>query len=168
MMARKFFQIRRLRAALAACLLLAAAAAFAAESPEGDELFLSAGGRDYVLRRENSPLVDKYVAEGDPTTVFWSSRRSAGLTVGGRERTRYVLIRKLPDEDMFILTADGRNYTMKRVIAASGAKYEDIADPATVFWSKGESVTLTVRGQDYPGYETWDPAGVIRLTDSAQ
>ena len=152
-------------------LLFAAGGAFAAENRAAnlkeDELFVSAGGKDYVLKREDSSLWDRYVAEDDPTTVFWSVGKSAGLSVQGQECARYVLLRNLPDEDTFILTVDGRNYTMMPVISGSGAKYEAVGDPTTVFWSKGESAMLTIRGEDYPNYEAWVPERIICLTESA-
>ncbi|MDR2174428.1 MAG: MliC family protein [Synergistaceae bacterium] len=166
-MMREFFQSRKLWIISMTCLFLAAGgAAFAAAVPEEGELSVSVGGKEYVLKRADSDSGDKYVAENDPATVFWSDGKNAGLTIGGREYSRYVLLRNLPDEDMLLLTVDGENFTMKQVISASGAKYEDIEDPTTVFWSKGKSAMLTIRGKDYPGYETWEPDGVIQLTES--
>jgi membrane-bound inhibitor of C-type lysozyme len=149
-------------AVLAACLLFAAGAA---AEPGKDALFVSAGGRNYILKREASVLGDKYTAEDDPATVFWSAGKSAGLTIRGKEYTRYVLLRLLPEpeEDMLMLTVDGKNYKMRQAVSASGVKYEDIGDPTTVFWSKGTSAILTIKGKDYPGYETWEPLDVIWL-----
>jgi membrane-bound inhibitor of C-type lysozyme len=158
-----FFRVRRLWAVSVMCLFFAAGAAFA------DELFVSAGGKNYILQREESVSGDKhakhakYAAADDPTTVFWSSADEAGLTIEGREYSRYVLIRLLPDEDEILLTVDGKNYRMKRVVSASGAKFEDVNDPATVFWSKGVSAMLTIKGKDYPDYESWEPVDVIWL-----
>jgi membrane-bound inhibitor of C-type lysozyme len=166
-MTRKLFQTRRLWIISAACLFLTALAAPVPAKPGEDELFLSFGGKDYILTRDESVSGDKYTAKGDPATAFWSDGKRAVLTVGGQERTRYVLLRDLPDDDGLILTADGENYKMKQAVSASGAKYEAVDDPTTVFWSKGASAFLTVKGKDYPGYETWAPNGVICLTDSA-
>jgi membrane-bound inhibitor of C-type lysozyme len=183
-MMRKLFRMRQLWLISAVCLfLVAVAAALASAKPEEGEfkegefkkgefkegefkkgeLFLSAGGRDYILKHEDSVSGDKYTAKDDPTTFFWSGGKRALLTVGGRERTRYVLLRGLSDDDGFILTADGENYEMKPAVSASGAKYEAVGDPTTVFWSKGDSAFLTIKGKDYPGYETWAPDGVIWL-----
>jgi membrane-bound inhibitor of C-type lysozyme len=165
---RKLFQIQRLWLVVAVCLSLAAAAVLALEKPEKDELFVSAGGKDYVLKREDSASGEKrtkYAAKDDPTTFFWSDGKRALLTIGGREYTRYVLLRDLDDGDEFILTADGENYRMKPVVSASGAKYEAVGDPTTIFWSKGASAFLTVKGKDYPGYETWAPNNVIWIAE---
>ncbi|HEY1096642.1 MAG TPA: META domain-containing protein [Alphaproteobacteria bacterium] len=41
-------------------------------------------------------------------------------------------------------------YAMQQVVAASGAKYENLGDSSTVFWSKGTNALLIVKGQDYP------------------
>jgi hypothetical protein len=160
---RKLFQTRRLRLIVTVCLFLTAAAVLASEKLEGDELFVSAGGKDYILKREDSApggKRTKYTAKDDPATFFWSDDKRASLTIGGRECTRYVLLRDLDDEE-FLLTVDGENYRMKQVVSASGAKYEAVGDPTTVFWSKGASVFLTVKGKEYPGYETWAPSNVI-------
>jgi membrane-bound inhibitor of C-type lysozyme len=165
-MAWKLFSSRRLWLVAAGCVFLAAAAAAVLvweRLDEGERLYLSFGGRNYILKRGDATLIDKYTAQDDPTTFFWSDGKRAFLAIGGRERPQHVLLRGLEDDndEEFLLTVDGENYRMKQVISASGAKYEAVDDPTTVFWSKGALAFLTVKGKDYSGYETWSPNNVI-------
>ena len=39
---------------------------------------------------------------------------------------------------------------LKRVVSASGARYNDDADPITQYWGKGNEATITWRGQELP------------------
>lgn len=41
-------------------------------------------------------------------------------------------------------------YAMERVVSASGAKYQNLGDPSTVFWNKGDMALVTVEGADLP------------------
>lgn len=41
-------------------------------------------------------------------------------------------------------------YAMEHVVSASGAKYENLGDETTVFWSKGDTAFVTVKGEDLP------------------
>lgn len=41
-------------------------------------------------------------------------------------------------------------YAMEQVPAASGAKYQNLGDASTVFWNKGDSAVVTVRGTVLP------------------
>ena len=45
------------------------------------------------------------------------------------------------------MRAGGEDFSLAQVETASGAKYEAAGDPATWFWSKGESATASVRGK---------------------
>jgi heat shock protein HslJ len=117
------------------------------------------------MRRDVSAAGERYVAENDPTTVFWSEGSQATLKIKGREYSRYVLLRSAGEEDEFLLTADGKNYRLKQAVSASGAKYEGIDSPETFFWSKGDAATLFIEGVEYAGYDTWLPDGGIWLTD---
>jgi heat shock protein HslJ len=144
--------------------MLLAGAAFAADSPE-DELVVFPDGSPCVMKRVTAGSGERYEAAGDPSTFFLSDGPVAALRIGGREYPRYVLIRNFPGEDAFTLTADGRNYAMKSVISASGAKYEAEDDPSTVLWSKGRKALLAVGGQEYSDYDIWRPNGQIWLPD---
>ncbi|MDR3322513.1 MAG: META domain-containing protein [Synergistaceae bacterium] len=148
--------------ALIPAVLIFTAAAFAGEP--GDSLFFPQGGRLHVLDLVGPG--ERYEEPGDPSTVFVSEGREARLTIGGRAVARYVITRDT-GEDEFILTVDGANFLMRQAISASGAKYEAADDPETVFWSKGDKVTLTVRGEDYPEYDIWQFSGAVWLTGEA-
>jgi heat shock protein HslJ len=45
------------------------------------------------------------------------------------------------------LDAGGETFRMRRVISASGARYQAEGDPSTIFWNKGREVFVQVRGQ---------------------
>jgi heat shock protein HslJ/membrane-bound inhibitor of C-type lysozyme len=165
-MAMRFFNVLRLAAASLIILALAAGTAFpgsAAASEADENIFVYADGAPHVMKRVTSSSGERYEDPEDPSTFFWSEGGDAVLSVGGRKHERFVLARGLDDEDKFTLTVDGKNYEMNHVISASGAKYEAEGDPSTVFWSKGASVTLTVGGQEYEGYDLWLPSGDIWL-----
>ena len=42
------------------------------------------------------------------------------------------------------------SYAMKQVVTASGAKYENLGDPTTYLWNKGDKATISIDGQDLP------------------
>lgn len=42
------------------------------------------------------------------------------------------------------------SYALKQVVTASGAKYENLGDPATYLWNKGDKATVSIDGQDLP------------------
>ncbi|MDR1977305.1 MAG: MliC family protein [Synergistaceae bacterium] len=135
-----------------------------AATREDDELFVFADGASYILERAVSASGEKYEATDDPTTVFWSDGPEAILEIKGRAYSKYVLLRE-SGEDELLLTVDGKNYTMKYAASASGAKYEALEDPETILWSKGDAATLIVEGNEYDGYDVWQPDGVIWLAD---
>lgn len=54
------------------------------------------------------------------------------------------------------LTVADEAFEMRRVVAASGERYEAVADPTTSFWSKGSRATLVVKGTTYPECERLD------------
>lgn len=64
-------------------------------------------------------------------------------------------------QDIFVSLADDRmmlvvgqeRITMRQVEAASGARFVAENDPSTIFWNKGESATLALRGETYPECE---------------
>jgi heat shock protein HslJ/membrane-bound inhibitor of C-type lysozyme len=53
-------------------------------------------------------------------------------------------------KDGMRLTVGAETFDLRRVRAASGAKYEAAGDPSTSFWSKGSMGALVVRGRAYP------------------
>lgn len=60
-----------------------------------------------------------------------------------------VVTAEILDDDTIVLTLDGKNYVLNNVIAASGAKYENVAS-GIVFWNKGSDNYLEIKGQGYP------------------
>jgi heat shock protein HslJ/membrane-bound inhibitor of C-type lysozyme len=49
--------------------------------------------------------------------------------------------------DAMQLDAGGETFRMRRVISASGAKYEAEGNPGTIFWNKGREASIQVKGQ---------------------
>ncbi|MCL2684332.1 MAG: hypothetical protein FWE55_03725, partial [Synergistaceae bacterium] len=95
------------------------AAAFAAGA--ADELYVMKGGVTYVLvKTSDSP--EKYVASVEPGVYFESDGSSASLRFGRNKCSNYVLLREAESDDELLLTVDDVNYTMRRVISASGAR----------------------------------------------
>ncbi|MDR2178934.1 MAG: META domain-containing protein [Synergistaceae bacterium] len=150
-------------AAIFAMGILMGTAPCSAAQPD-DEVFAFAGGKTHIMKRVPSPSGEKYEAADDPETFFWSEGAEAVLKIRGRQYSKYVLLRDLTGDD-FILTVDGKNYRMEQAVSASGALYKAAGDPETTFWSKGESVTLVVAGEEYSGYDTWRADGGIWLAD---
>jgi heat shock protein HslJ/membrane-bound inhibitor of C-type lysozyme len=58
-------------------------------------------------------------------------------------------------QDQLVLMALGEEYTLPRVVAASGAKYEtpEEAEPYIMFWSKGTEAMLNIDDQTAPTCE---------------
>ena len=133
-----------------------------------DMVFIVSGETVKVMMRTPAASGEKYEALGDPDTIFWSKGNESILTIDGKEYSRYVLVKVFSghDADNLFLSVDGKNYTMKRAVSASGEKYEAVNDPDTVLWSKGASVTLTVSGVVYPDYNDWQPFGRIWLPNA--
>jgi heat shock protein HslJ len=48
------------------------------------------------------------------------------------------------------LTFGGQLYTLRAVPSASGSRFEAPNDPGTWLWSKGDHITVSVRGKTYP------------------
>ena len=48
------------------------------------------------------------------------------------------------------LQAGGETFALRRVVTASGAKYEALGDASTYVWNKGDELVVAVRGSDYP------------------
>lgn len=42
------------------------------------------------------------------------------------------------------------SYALKQVMSASGAKYENLGDPTTYFWNKGDKATVSINGEYLP------------------
>lgn len=122
-----------------------------------DTLTAGVNGKNYVLERVETASGEKYEAAGDPSTYFWSNDDNAVFRVKGISCFRYVLIRETANEDELTLTADGKNYLLKRIGAESGAKYEYILDPETFLWCKNDGTTLVIAGKNYPGYDVLTP-----------
>jgi putative lipoprotein len=86
--------------------------------------------------------------------------------VRGISHFRYVLIRETANDDELALTADGKNYMLKRTEAESGAKYESALDPETFLWCKSDGAKLVIAGKDYAGYDVLTPVvGEIWISD---
>lgn len=71
-----------------------------------------------------------------------------------KDATKYkcgnqVIMAEILDDDTVVITLDGKNYVLNNVVAASGAKYENIAS-GIVFWNKGSDNYLEIKGQNYP------------------
>lgn len=135
---------------------------FAASS---DEVFIISGDTTVVMIRMPAASGEQYVALGDPDTEFFSKGDEAMLNIDGEARSKYVLVRGSSVEGELFLTVDGKNYRMRSAVSASGSSYEALDDPKTTLWGKGGSITLTVAGVDYPGYDVWQPLGRIWLPD---
>jgi heat shock protein HslJ len=135
-------------------------AVFSEAADTMDELYVMKGGVTYILEK-TSDSPEKYVASVEPGVFFESDGKSASLRFGKTMCSNYVLLRKTRSDDEIILTADDVNYRMRRTMSASGARYEAIGDPSTIFWSKGDSATLTIGGNIYSGYDLWLPYGGI-------
>jgi heat shock protein HslJ len=171
MMAGKFFKtlhFKTLRSGVvfAVILTLAAGAVFGVvPAAAEEELVVFPGGLPRVLTRVAADSGERYEAAGDPSTFFLSGGTGAVLKINGRDYVKYVLIRDFSDSDEFILTVDGKNYSMRDAISASGAKYEAVGDPSTVLWSKGSAASLVVGGREYSDYDVWRPDGEIWLPD---
>jgi uncharacterized lipoprotein YbaY len=72
------------------------------------------------------------------------------------------------EQETMRLAVGNDTFDLRQVPAASGAKYEAVADPSTSFWSKGDRAMLVVKGRAYPecSKERGAPAagGVSRAT----
>lgn len=55
--------------------------------------------------------------------------------------------------DRLMLFVGHERIAMRQVEAASGARFVADHDPSTIFWNKGESATLALRGETYPECE---------------
>ena len=135
------------------------------ESQWRDTVFIISGETVKVMMRTPAASGEKYEALGDPDTFFWSKGDESMLNIDGNGCSRYVLVKTFAgsDTDDLFLSVDGKNYTMKRAVSASGAKYEAVNAPDTVLWNKGASVTLTMGGFVYQDYNVWQPFGRIWL-----
>jgi len=145
-------------------MVLLATVAFAAQS---NVVFIVSSDRTLVMVRAPAASGEKYEALGDPNSYFWIKGDEAVLTIEGKVQPQYVLVLNLShdcDCELF-LSVDGKNYRMRRTIAASGVRYEAINDEETTLWEKGGAVTLTIAGGDYPGYNLWQPFGLIWLPE---
>lgn len=134
----------------------------AAAFPAGttDELYVMKGGVTYVLAK-TSDSPEKYFSPVEPGVFFESNGDTASLRFGRNNCPNYVLIRRAESDGEIIVTADGVNYRMLRVVSASGARYEAPGDSSTMLWSSGISAALTIRGKRYPGYDLRLPDGGI-------
>lgn len=59
------------------------------------------------------------------------------------------------------LTLGSEVFEMRQVRAASGAKFEDLADPSTWFWGKGRSATFMLRGKKQPPCNVQPPSTLL-------
>lgn len=53
-------------------------------------------------------------------------------------------------EDRAVLETDTDRLVLSQVIAASGAKFDDPADPDTYYWSKGDTALVSLKGELLP------------------
>ncbi|MDR0764619.1 MAG: META domain-containing protein [Synergistaceae bacterium] len=131
-----------------------------------DTLTAEISGKTYVLERAAADLGEKYEVTGDPSTYFLSDGDTAVFRVKGISYFRYVLIRETANDDELALTADGKNYLLKRADAGAGAKYEHTLDPGTFLWCESDSAALVIAGKDYVGYDKLPPVvGEIWISD---
>jgi putative lipoprotein len=128
-----------------------------ADAVPTDTLAADMNGKVYVLERVEAATGEKYEVAGDPSIYFWSDGDNAVFRVRGISYFRYVLIRETSNDDELALTADGKNYLLKRVEAESGAKYECTLDPETFLWCKSDGAMLVIAGEDYAGYDIQTP-----------
>ncbi|MDL2264636.1 META domain-containing protein, partial [Synergistaceae bacterium OttesenSCG-928-I11] len=118
-----------------------------------DELSMNIDGKTYHMKQTISASGARYEATDDKGTVFWNKGDMATISIRGRDIPgEFTLVRNTRGDDELYITIDGETYRMKRVVSASGAKYEAVDDPTTVFWSKGRRASLTVRGEEYSKY----------------
>lgn len=118
-----------------------------------DELLMSIDGKTYHMKQTISASGARYEATDDKGTVFWNKGERAMITIRGRDIPgEFELVHNTRGDDELYITIDGETFRMKRVVSASGAKYEAVDDPTTVFWSKGRRAFLTVRGEEYSKY----------------
>ncbi|MEX2476292.1 META domain-containing protein [Marinobacter sp.] len=55
-----------------------------------------------------------------------------------------------PSTGRLVLTHGDKKYQMKHQSSASGARFVRIGDARSVFWSKGDTASLSLEGYDYP------------------
>ncbi|MDX5403582.1 MAG: META domain-containing protein [Rhodobacterales bacterium] len=53
-------------------------------------------------------------------------------------------------EDRAVLETDSDRLILSQVPAASGAKFEDPADPGTFYWSRGDTALVSLQGEQLP------------------
>lgn len=63
---------------------------------------------------------------------------------------KVVRIRLSGDGETGDMSIANVSYAMKRAISASGARYNNLGDDSTVFWSKGDKAYVTVDGEELP------------------
>lgn len=118
-----------------------------------DELYMTIESKTYHMVRAASASGARYVERGDTRTEFWNKGDVATITIKGKKYPEeFRLAKNAQGDDELYVTIDGETFVMRRVVSASGAKYEAVDDPTTVFWSKGRNATLTVRGREYSKY----------------
>ncbi|MGZ8256018.1 MAG: META domain-containing protein [Burkholderiaceae bacterium] len=66
------------------------------------------------------------------------------------QRTARVGTVRVGDGEVLRLVVGNERYELRRVVSASGARYEAIYDPTTQLWDKGERALLTLRGEVLP------------------
>mgnify|MGYP001265833116 CR=1 FL=1 len=79
-------------------------------------------------------VMTRFTAEAFRTTLQCGVRK---ITIGHTE-------------EGLRLTVGDEAFDLRPVAAASGAKYAELNDPSTTFWSKGDRALLEIRGQAYP------------------
>jgi membrane-bound inhibitor of C-type lysozyme len=103
----------------------------------------------WALSRYRRPAVDQTV--GAVTGVAADADDTLAAAVGDlRFHCGDQRITLGQSRDRTVLTTDAGTFDLRRVEAASGAKYEAFSDDSTTFWSRGDRATLTIRGKSYP------------------
>lgn len=64
----------------------------------------------------------------------------------GDQEIRLSLSSKLTE----LTFADGSGSSLKEIVAASGVKYQGVEKPEMIFWSKGNTATLTMADKEWP------------------
>ncbi|MDL2298537.1 META domain-containing protein [Synergistaceae bacterium OttesenSCG-928-D05] len=140
-----------------------------------DKLTMTIDGKTYPMQQTISASGARYEALGDPKTVFWSKGDKAYVAVEGKDLPDFDLVQggaakqtisakptvyragimevlvEDKGDDHILLTANGETFWLKRVPAASGARYVGETDATTEFWSHDEQATLSIKGVPYPG-----------------
>lgn len=98
---------------------------------------IAACGRETEPAEETRPEAPPELVEETPPPATTASYRCGDISVMAAF-----------SGDEVTLTIDGKNYTLRQAVSASGAKYEDPENPDNTFWTKGDEAQLTLGGDE--------------------